>query len=88
MKASNSSKESRTDWERLKKMPDSDIDLSEIRELGDEFFTDARVRLPKTKKAVSIRLDQDIIAWFQRQGRGYQTRINTVLRDYMLTHNK
>jgi uncharacterized protein (DUF4415 family) len=88
MKASNSSKESRTDWERLKQMPDSDIDFGEIQELGEDFFANAKIRMPQTKKAVSIRLDQDILAWFRHQGRGYQTRINSVLRSYMLAHNK
>src|SRR5437660_11787471 len=35
------------------------------------------------KKAVTLRLDADVLAWFQRQGRGYQTRINRALRKLM-----
>lgn len=40
------------------------------------------------KKPVTLRLDADIIAWFQRQGRGYQTRINRALRKLMLEEEK
>jgi uncharacterized protein (DUF4415 family) len=36
------------------------------------------------KKPVTLRLDADIVAWFQRRGRGYQTRINSALRKMML----
>lgn len=36
------------------------------------------------KRKVSLRLDADVLAWFQRQGRGYQTRINRVLREAMM----
>jgi uncharacterized protein (DUF4415 family) len=40
------------------------------------------------KKPVTLRLDADIIAWFRRQGRGYQTRINRALRKLMLEEEK
>jgi uncharacterized protein (DUF4415 family) len=40
------------------------------------------------KKPVTLRLDADIIAWFQRQGRGYQTRINRALRKLMMEERK
>jgi uncharacterized protein (DUF4415 family) len=48
-----------------------------------EWFRLARLVEPKPKKAVSIRLDEDILRWFRRQGRGYQTRMNAVLRAYV-----
>jgi uncharacterized protein (DUF4415 family) len=40
------------------------------------------------KHPLSLRLDADVIAWFQRQGQGYQTRINSALREYIATHSK
>ena len=40
------------------------------------------------KKPVTLRLDADVIAWFQRQGRGYQTRINAALRKLMMGERK
>ncbi len=48
-----------------------------------DWFRKARVVLPAPKQAMSIRLDQDVIEWFRRGGRGYQTRINAVLRAYV-----
>ena len=88
MRAETSTDDSRTDWERLEKMSDADIDFSDIPELDADFFRNAKVRMPRTKRAVSIRLDQDVLAWFQEQGRGYQTRMNAVLRAYMQAHTR
>ena len=87
MKAKNSTNGSRTDWARLRKMSDKDIDVSDAPELDAEFFRTAVVRMPRAKKAVSIRLDQDVLAWFRDQGGTYQTRINAVLRTYMQAHS-
>ena len=78
-------KESKTDWERLVKMKDKDIDFSDIPELDDEFFKNAIIKLPE-KKSITIRLDGDVLEWFKSQGQGYQTRINKLLRRYMETH--
>ena len=88
MKAENSTKESRTDWHRLENMADSQIDVDDIPELGSEFFKDAKVRIPPRKRVVSIRLDQDVVDWFKKQGGRYQTRINAVLRAYMKSHRR
>ena len=62
-------------------MPDSDIDCSDIPELGDEFWENAEIRTP-AKKAIYIKLDSDIVDWMKSQGKGYQTRINAILRSY------
>ena len=78
-------KASGTDWKRLEAMTDEDIDTSDIPELDDEFFNQAELRLP-VKKPVTIRLDSDVLEWFKSQGQGYQTRINSLLRKYMETH--
>jgi uncharacterized protein (DUF4415 family) len=40
------------------------------------------------KKPVTLRLDADVLAWFQRSGRGYQTRINRALRQVMMQERK
>jgi uncharacterized protein (DUF4415 family) len=73
---------SKTDWERLAKLNDADIDTSDIPELGEDFFRRAELRVP-VKQAVTIRLDADVLEWFKGQGTGYQTRINQLLRQYM-----
>lgn len=78
---------SRTDWKRLAAMKDREIDTSDIAELGDDFFRNAELRVPP-KQAVTIRLDADVLEWFKDQGQGYQTRINQLLRMYMLTKQR
>ncbi len=46
------------------------------------------VGLPPMKTPVNAKFDIDVVAWFKSQGRGYQTRMNAVLRHYMETHRK
>lgn len=86
MKAKNIVRESRTDWNRLETMPDSDIDRSDIPKLDKAFFLRAQVRMPTRKRSISLRVDPGTLAWFQNQGRGYQTRINAVLNAYVEAH--
>ena len=83
MKENATKKKSGTDWARLRRIKDEEIDVSDIPPLDDAFFTNATLRMPENKKAVSLRLDADVLDWFKDQGRGYQTRINAVLRLYM-----
>jgi uncharacterized protein (DUF4415 family) len=75
-------KNSKTDWKRLTDQQNKDIDTSDSPELDDEFFQKAELRVPP-KQPVTLRLDADVLDWFKSQGRGYQTRINTLLRKYM-----
>ena len=75
-------KVSETDWKKLSKMSDEEIDTSDIPELDDDFFKRAEIRIP-TKKSVTMRLDADVLEWYKSQGQGYQTRINKLLRSYM-----
>lgn len=86
MKRGDTSKQSRTDWERLEKMSDEQIDTSEVAERDEEFFRKAQVHLPAGKQLISLRLDRDVLDWFKRQGKGYQTKINAVLRAYIRAH--
>lgn len=84
--------EKKTNWNRTDKLPDSAIrrairsDPDAAPELDAAWFKRAKIVLPQPKKAVSIRLDCDVMEWFRRQGRGYQTRINAVLRSYVDAH--
>jgi uncharacterized protein (DUF4415 family) len=83
MKVKDLKKSSATDWERLSTMDEKDFDLSESPELGKDFFANATLRMPEPKKAVSLRIDPDVLEWYKTNGPGYQTRINAVLRMYM-----
>lgn len=64
-------------------IPDEEIDTSDIPELDDHFWENAKMVIPKTKQAISIRLDSDTLEWFKSQGKGYQSLINTVLCSYV-----
>lgn len=90
MKKATTSKKSRTDWERVDALKDKDIDLSDIPEVSPEMFARAIVRRglkPVSRKAqLTLRVDSDVLDWFRKQGQGYQTKINALLRAYMDAH--
>lgn len=77
-----------TDWERLRTMTDADIERAvaddpDTMMLDDAWFATAKWVMPQNKKMVALRLDQDVLDWFRKDGKGYQTRINAVLRAFM-----
>jgi uncharacterized protein (DUF4415 family) len=69
---------------RIDAQRDDDIDYSDIPAVSDAWFAQAMVEPSPKKTLVSMRLDEDVLGWFRQGGRGYQTRINEVLRIYML----
>lgn len=73
----------KSDLARIDKLRDEDIDYGDIPELDDEVFAQPLVPWPPRKATITIRVDADVLGWFKRQGRGYQTRINQILRRYM-----
>ncbi len=80
-------KQGKTDYERLRRLTDREIAGAVARD-GDAAPLDidwsgAEVVFPEPKRAISIRLDADIIEFFKRTGPGYQTKINAVLRSYV-----
>jgi uncharacterized protein (DUF4415 family) len=77
-----SRRRSRTDWQRIETMKDQDIDVSDNPELGEQFFKEA-IWWPGPKQQITLRLDPDVLAFFRKGGRGYQTTINAVLRKYV-----
>lgn len=78
----------KTDWDRLRSMSDEEV-LEGIRsdpdadETDAEFWRDAVFVEAPTKEAISIRVDKDVLDWFRSFGRGYQTKMNAVLRAFM-----
>jgi uncharacterized protein (DUF4415 family) len=80
----NTKRRSRTDWKRVDALRDEDIDFSDIPKQGADFFARAII-WPGTKKQITLRVDPDVLTFFRKQGRGYQTVINAVLRKYMET---
>ena len=90
MKKSNISNKSETDWKKIKAMIDEEIDFSDIPKVTPEMFARGIMRRdlkPVTRKSqLTLRIDQDVIEFFKSQGRGYQTKINQLLRAYMEAH--
>ena len=90
MKRPATSKKSRTDWARLDRMKDKEIDLTDSPEISPEMFAQAIVRKGlkpiARKEQLTLRIDSDVVEWFRRQGQGYQTKINALLRAYMEAH--
>ena len=81
-----------TDLKRIDAMGDEDIDFSDNPEATPEMFARAVVRrnfkvIPR-KKQLTLRIDSDVVDWYKNQGRGYQTRINSLLRAYMKEHQR
>ena len=67
-------------------MKDEEIDLSDIPELDDSFFKNAKLVLPKPKVVVTLRVDADVMEWFRTKGKGYQTIMNAVLKGWVEQH--
>jgi uncharacterized protein (DUF4415 family) len=80
----------KTDWRRLRSMSDEEvhaaiIDDPDAKPTDEAFWQHAHVVMPRRKETVTMRLDADLLEWFRRE-RGYQTRINAILRAYMNAH--
>jgi uncharacterized protein (DUF4415 family) len=92
MKKPATSTKSRTDWKRVDALNNRRIDFSDTPELTPEMFARAVVRrglkpVPR-KKQLTLRIDSNVLEWYKRQGPGYQTRINALLRAYMQEHQR
>jgi len=79
-----------TDWARLRRANGTSIRKGlaadpDARPTDAQFWKTAKVVMPARKEIVTMRLDADLLRWFRRE-RGYQTRINAILRAYMQGH--
>ncbi len=73
---------------RIENIQDKNIDYSDIPELEGSFWETPIIEYPEKKKPVTLRLDADVLEWFKSTGKGYQTRINAILRSYFEAHKK
>ncbi len=76
----------RTEVEALESLSEDSIDTSDIPPLSDRFWKNA-VRNPfyrPLKSQLTVRVDSDVLAWLRSAGRGYQTKLNTILREAMV----
>lgn len=81
-------KRSKTNLDLIDSLTDEEIDTSEIPPLDKSFFANAKLRMPETKTTITIRVDPDVLLWFKQQGKGYQSKINAVLRLYAEAHKQ
>ena len=75
--------EGRTDWDRLRREEAAGLEPVRDADEGEFDWSRAQLEMPRPKQAISVRLDADVLDFFKAQGKGYQTRINMVLRSYM-----
>ncbi len=74
----------RTELTKVDAMTDADVDaLAAEDDEGSFDWSRATVGFPGPKQQLTVRLDKDVIDWFRAQGRGYQTRMNAVLRSFV-----
>jgi len=81
----------KSDLERLRKTSDAEIEaqIANDPDFSDDWnWGEAVLVIPPKKKAISIRLDEDVLDYFKREGSGYQRRMNAVLRSYMQQKRK
>jgi uncharacterized protein (DUF4415 family) len=73
-------------------MTDEDIDFSDNPEVPPEMFAQGIIRRGlkpvRRKDQLTLRVDSDVVAWYRKQGSGYQTKINALLRAYMEAHQR
>lgn len=82
----------KTDWKRLDRQTSVQTETIALndrdgRPMSDEEWARAEIIHPQ-KVPVGLKLDNDVLGWFKSQGKGYQTRINAILRRYYETHRK
>jgi uncharacterized protein (DUF4415 family) len=81
-----------TDWAAVDALTDEEIEAAVAKDPDavpfDFNWDEAVLVIPAKKKAISIRLDEDVLAFFKSEGDGYQRRMNAVLRSYMVQKAK
>ena len=83
----------KTDWAKLAKLTDAEIEAAMAKDpawagYDDADWSEAVLVIPPKKQAISIRVDEDVLDFFKREGAGYQRRMNAVLRSYMQQRRK
>ncbi|TMJ25099.1 MAG: hypothetical protein E6G88_18160 [Alphaproteobacteria bacterium] len=83
----------KTDWAKVAKLTDEEIEAAMAKDpawadYDDAHWSEAVLVIPPKKKAISIRVDEDVLDFFRQEGVGYQRRINAVLRSYMQQRRK
>jgi uncharacterized protein (DUF4415 family) len=83
----------KTDWKKFRDLTDEEIEAGMAkdpvwRDFNELDWSEGVVVIPPKKKAISIRIDKDVLEFFKEQGAGYQRHMNAVLRSYVTQKNK
>jgi uncharacterized protein (DUF4415 family) len=81
----------KTDWDEFESLTEDEVragieSAQEAHPTVEDFCKNAQVVMPQPKETMTIRLYADVLEWFRKQGIGYETRINAILRSYMRAH--
>ena len=71
--------------DQIAAVEDKDIDLSDIPELDEDFWRNAKLVEPDRTVQITLRVKSSVLTYFKAPGKGYQTRINRVLESYVRT---
>ncbi|MEI7610542.1 MAG: BrnA antitoxin family protein [Rhodospirillaceae bacterium] len=82
------SPELQAELDALAARPESETDTSDMPEVRDWSGAIRGAFYKPVKKPIALRLDADLVDWFQQQGPGYQTRINAALREFVEQHRQ
>ena len=81
--------EDKTDWEYVKSLTDEQVEASiDFEDEGEFDWSTAMPGFPQPKRQLTVRFDGDIVDWFKAQGYGYQTKMNAVLRSFMVAQQR
>ncbi len=88
MSEKDTSNSSKTDWDRIDRLTDDQINTDDIPPLQDSFFDRARLRIPEDMVPILVAVDPDVLKWFQSQGGDFKQRMTAALRMYVEAHRR
>ncbi|ETW93280.1 MAG: hypothetical protein ETSY1_39900 [Candidatus Entotheonella factor] len=82
-----------TDWQQVDARSEAEIEEAarsdpDAQPTEAEFWEHAALRMPEPKQLITLHVDREVLDWYKHQGKGYQARMNAVLRAYMETHQQ
>jgi len=92
-RSENDRRRGKTDWQRVDALTEDEIEKTarldpDAQPTTAAFWKDATLRMPEPKQQITLRLDREVLDWYKHLGKGYQTRMNAVLRAYMVAQQQ
>ena len=76
----------KTDWQKLSRQNDKEIDYSDIPKTNDKFWENAEINLPHKKVDITLNIDEDLALWLKEKGNSSNQALNNILRAYYLVN--